>query len=438
MHSPCELSQETHHRNGFSIDRIAAGILAALIAVPSPISASLSLGGAISLALAPVTFPALWRNIRGRWLLMAILALAPTGWLVAQNSLLQDSGRTFSTQVFLYQVALPLGLLASAAGAYWCMKVIGLQRFLLLALTGLLVAGPFTFRQENPWKYGLALPISILVILLFARNRLLLGLVVTPLLAAISATADFRSGIAMLGIATVVVVFTPDRRTPPSMSRVASLGLVTMAAAFLIGTLVIQASTAGLLGDYLQQRTTKQVEVSSGNLILGGRPEWGAAIALLRENPLGIGIGVTPSVADYWLAIRSMPLGSQGLQEISNVAKSFQQGQVNFHSTLWTFWAVYGVAGALFSILAVVFFAYAAMLAVPRLARFNVRAAAVLLMLSSIWDVLFSPATLAAQLAIALATALHIFGEPNVAPIPTKDSRHETTPAHQRHHDHAQ
>lgn len=435
MGTPRNTSVEHQRSHHFSIDTIAAGIVAVLIAVPSPISANLSVGAALSLALTPVTLPALWRSPRGRWLLTATLALVPMGWLVAQTSLLQDSGRTFSIQFFLYQAALPVGIFASVTGAYWCITRLGLQRFLLLAFAGLLAAAPLAYRAENPWKYGLALPISMLVILLVARNRLLLGLVVTAL-AAVSIAADYRSWTAVLGITTAIVLLARRSWTLPSASRVASLGLVTLTAVGLVAWLIVKASTAGILGEYLEQRTNSQLAASNGNLLLGGRPEWGAAIALWRESPMGIGIGVTPSYNDYWVAIRNMPLASQGLQEISTVANSFKQGQVNFHSTFWTFWGVYGVAGAVFSILALVYFAHATMLAATRLGLPNVRAAVILLMLSSIWDILFSPQS-AAQLAISLATALYIFGDSTVAPIQTKDSKDERSPAHKRNHHHA-
>lgn len=406
-----------------SIETITAGVLAALIAVPSPFSVSLSLGGAASIALIPVTFPPLWHNSRGRLLLIAVLAFVPTGLLVAQISLLKDSSRTFSMGVFLYQAALPVGLLATVVGAYWCITKLGLQRFLLLSFAGLLAAAQFTYREANPWKYGLALPVSMLVILVFARSRALLCLVVTPLLAAVSIAAEFRSWIAILAIATLLVALPRSSQKPTSTSRIAWLGFVVMMVGGATAWLITRAATAGLLGEYLERRTNSQLQASNGNLLLGGRPEWGAAIALWRENPLGIGIGVAPSYDDYWLAILSMPLVSRGLQEISTVAESFQQGVVNFHSTFWTFWGVYGVAGLASCILALAYFAHASMLAGAKLGT-NVQAAVVLLMLSSIWDLLFSP-TVIAQLAIALATALHIFVDPNVVEIQSKEFKDE-------------
>ncbi len=409
--------------NGFPLATIAvAGFIAALIAVPSPISASLSMGGVLSLLLAPVTLSALWRDTRGRLLLCAILVLVPTGYLIAEISLFEDPGRTFINRVFLYQAALPVGVLASVMGAYWCITILGLRRFLLLSFSGLLATAAFTAREDNPWKYGLALPISMLVMLILARNRPLFGLVVIPLLAAVSIQADFRSWTAILCIAAVVVVLAGNRWAPLSAPRVLSIGFVTVAAGVVIAWLITQAALAGMLGGYVNQRTSAQLESANGNLLLGGRPEWGAAIALWRENPLGIGIGVAPSYHDYWLAIRSMPFESQGLQEISTVAAYFLRGEVNFHSTFWTFWGIYGVAGIVFSVLALVYLIHASIIAAAQLRQFSVRAAVVLFMLASLWDFLFSP-TVVAQLALALATALHVINVPRVGPNSKRELR---------------
>jgi hypothetical protein len=396
---------------GLSIDTVVAGVIAVLLAVPSPISVSLSLGGAISLALGPVTFPALWSNARGRLLFIATLSLLPMGWLVAQPSLLQDNGRTFSFPIFLFQTAMPVGLIASAVGTYWCMTKLGLERFLLLSCAGLLAATLFDYPSQNPWKFGLALPISILAFLLIARNRLLLGLVVTPLLCAVSLIANFRSWPVILGLATVLVVFARSHRKPPSAWRLASYGLAAVTSGAVIAGLVVQASTAGLLGDDLEQRTKRQLEASGGNLLLGGRPEWGAGYSLWRENPLGLGIGVSPSSDDFWYTIRNLPGTGQAAQEASDVAQMLKQGLVGFHSTIWSFGCIYGVAGVLFSILALVFFAQATLVTATSSGRPNVRAAVLLLMFSSSWDILFSP-TSTTLLGIALATALHVTGDP--------------------------
>jgi hypothetical protein len=401
-----------------SMETIAAGILAALMTVPSPLSVSLSIGAALSLALIPVTVPTLWRTTEGRGLVIALLALVPVGWLTAQPSLLEDNGRAFSIQLFLYQAALPVGLFATVVGAYWCVNELGLQRFLFLSLTGLLATASLTLDSANPWKYGLALPVSMLVILSFGRNRLLLGLVVTPLIVAVSIAADFRSWVAFVGIAMALVILAPAGNTRPSASAFASRGIVTVAGVLAIGALVTQASTAGLLGETLARRTNRQLDAAGGNLILGGRPEWGAGFALWRENPFGIGIGVTPSSNDYWLAIRNMPFTTRGLQELSTVADNFRQGLFDLHSTFMTFWCIYGIAGVGFCVLALYLLVKATVFtSAVTLARPNVQAAVALLMLATAWDVLFSP-TNPGRLGIALAVALYISSKPNVVQSP--------------------
>jgi hypothetical protein len=398
-----------------SVETVLPSVVALLIAVPSPISVNLTLGGLIALVLAPVTFPGLWRNTRGRWLIIVILALIPTGWIVAQSSLLQDNGRTFSTQVFFYHAALPVGLLAGLAGSYWCITKLALHRFLLFSFISVLAAELVTLNPENPWKYGLSVPVSMLGILLFAKSRLMLGLVVVPVLAAVSIVADLRSGTAIVLTTAVLVIFARRRSTQPSAAGLTSRGLVAAVVAVVVGGLVVQAASAGLLGNYLEQRTNDQLRVAGGNLVLGGRPEWGAAFALLSKNPLGIGTGVTPSADDYRLAIRNMPLGSRGLQEMSTVADSLRQGQVNFHSGLWTLWGLYGFAGIVLSALALIFFAAAVMkMTAGKFRQPRVPAAVLFFMLTAMWDTLFTPPVVA-QFGIALATALHVLGDPNVA-----------------------
>lgn len=423
-----------------SIETLVAGILATLLAIPSGLSVSLSVGGIIALILTPVTLPALWRDRRGRWLLIALLALMPSGWLVAQASLLYDRGRTFNASTLPYQAATAVSLLASIIGAYWCITKLGLLRFLLLSFAGLLVAVPFLFDlwfTANPWKYGLALPISVLAILLLARSRFLLGLVIAPLLVAVSIANDFRSWTMFVALAAVLGMYTPARSKKLSASRIASLGFAAVAFTATVGWLMVSAATSGMLGDYLEQRTNRQIEFSNGNLLLGGRPEWGAAIALWRENPLGIGLGVAPSSDDYWLAIRSMPLGQIDQQQNSGVAKYFKLGYVDFHSTFWTFWGVYGPAGVLFTALAIVYLVRSTLVATVAISSIAIRASVILLLLGAIWDILYSPIKIP-QLAIAIAVALYVLGGPNIAPIRPKDLPHENRSLYQRHYNNTQ
>jgi hypothetical protein len=132
-----------------------------------------------------------------------------------------------------------------------------------------------------------------------------------------------------------------------------------------------------------------------------------------------------------------MPLGNLAQQQNSGVAQNFKLGYVDFHSTFWTFWGVYGAAGVLFAALALVYLARSTLIATVTISSIALRASVILLMSGAIWDILYSPNAVP-QLAIALSTALYIRGGPNGAPIRTKDLLDENRSLYQRHYNNAQ
>lgn len=398
-------------------DTLVAGVLALVIGVPSPISVSLSVGSLIALMLLPVTLHTLWGSRLGRWLLITTLGLVPSGWLTAQASLLRDTGRTFDMKWFLYESAMPLGLAASIVGAHWCITKLGLERFLQLSLTGVLAAVPLIEHkyEDNLWKYSLAIPISILSMLFFAKGRLILALIVLPVLTLVSIAAEYRSWTVFLLLATMLTVLPGHRLTRPSALRLTLLGLTTITATIFISRLGIKMATDGTLGSNLRDRTFRQLELSNGNLLLAARPGWSAAINFWQRDPLGIGIGVAPSSKDYWLAVHSMPQGVSA-QDPSFILYHFIQGKIEFHSLFWTYWGIYGIVGALFALLALFYCSYAMIVSAASTRKTHLRAAFILLMLSTAWDILFSP-TSVALLSIGLATSIHIIerSDPRIA-----------------------
>lgn len=140
----------------------------------------------------------------------------------------------------------------------------------------------------------------------------------------------------------------------------------------------------------------------TGNLLLGARPEWGAAWSLAGQYPSGIGLGVAPSSADWSTAVRAMPFSNSTLQDSSTVSEYFRSGEVSFHSVLWTFWGTYGVLGLILVVVILVLCGQTLLtLDSLRLSTPFMSAAAVL-MIGAAWDLLFSPVTLA-PLAATLA-----------------------------------
>ena len=157
---------------------------------------------------------------------------------------------------------------------------------------------------------------------------------------------------------------------------------------FLVFTLTPQAfnwiSGSGLLGSKIELRTLDQ-EGTTKNVLLAGRPEQLAGLALFKKYPLGFGIGVAPSSTDYAIAISSLPV-STGLKGSSTVAKYFSvDGRFSFHSTFWDFWGLYGLAG-MSLILLLLYRAFCESL--------KFRSNSVLMLYASvitIWDLIFSP-----------------------------------------------
>lgn len=102
---------------------------------------------------------------------------------------------------------------------------------------------------------------------------------------------------------------------------------------------------SGFLGAELQQRSEQQVD-TAGSLILGGRPELGATLALLRDHPLGFGLGVAPSIYDVMTAKAGM-MGLNYDPDNGYVERYMFGGHVELHSIAGDMWALFGVGGLL-------------------------------------------------------------------------------------------
>lgn len=377
-----------------------------LLAFRTPFSANISFGVALALIAFPVTLRP-W--LSSRWgivvTILAGLALAG-GALLIEPGLKADPGRYFSQGTAIYQASVLVGLVLAAATAQWALTVLGLNRFLILWAAGLIVSTPFMGGgfAENPWKYGLALPVSVLVLSLVSRGGPVFNVSALAILVLISTYFSYRSWVQVLVAAAVVIyVLRTSREKPgkPRRSRVlvgVALGAGVLAFAWLLSLL----ATEGVLGEAVQRRTVEQANVT-GNLLLGARPEWAAAWSLAERHPFGLGLGVSPSSTDWSTAVRAMPFSNSALQDSGTVSGYFRTGEVAFHSVLWTFWGNYGLLG--FALVAVIVVLIAKTLLSLDSLRLStpVMAAVAVLMIGAAWDLLFSPlalAPLAATLAV--------------------------------------
>src|SRR5690606_28296901 len=121
-------------------------------------------GALVVLVILPVVLGRVWRAPGTRaWLGLLMLAIL-VGWLTAQVSLAVVIGREIVDNLVLYQAALLVGLGLLSVGCLWGIRVIGPRRFIALwsagAITAFLLTGDLS---NNPWKYGLALPVTLLL-----------------------------------------------------------------------------------------------------------------------------------------------------------------------------------------------------------------------------------------------------------------------------------
>jgi hypothetical protein len=92
-----------------------------------------------------------------------------------------------------------------------------------------------------------------------------------------------------------------------------------------------------------QQRSVQQLN-ETGSLILGGRPELAATVALMRDQPMGFGFGTVPSHHDVTVA----KTGMANINYDPNngyVEKNMFGNGYSLHSVFGDVWAHSGLVG---------------------------------------------------------------------------------------------
>lgn len=384
----------TYSARQFDTTQLWALAIALTLALQVPSISSLTVGMALAALTFPVSILPLLR-LKGlvRILLILTILAIMVGSLLAAGSISNEYARQWDLQLALYQSFMPLSLVWYAISALWCIRKLGLTKFFAAWAVSLLTSAllnPAIF-DSNPWKYGLALPLSVLISLLFAkffRHGWLLGLLT---IAAISSVMSFRSWLLVTTISAVVSFISrakshSSQRARSTYTKMTIFGIAGLAITWLLPVV----STAGLLGADIKRRTEQQLE-TGGNILLGGRPEWASAIELFIRDPLGHGVGVGPSGSDYLSAVRAMPLSDPRLADSTTVAFYFRQDMFEFHSVFWGFWSHFGLVGI--AIVLVIF--VCALRAIASLMNNHMKPAhtvcSSVVIVSILWDLLFSP-----------------------------------------------
>jgi len=344
----------------------------------------LSLCLVVAVALAPVWLSVL-KEYRGARLLLA-LAIGAAAWGAVLT--LSDTERPSSTSLLIASTSQLLSLVGGAGLLLWARSLLGVAWTVVAFGAGALVNVVLTGgNPANLWKYSLAVPVALIVLglCMLTRSRLA-PIVALTAFAAISALSDSRSMTSFMLMAVAALIWQASAPTVDSRPRPWQT-LLWLSAAALGAYMLLQALILeGVLGEAAAQRSQAQLD-TSGSLITGGRPELGAAVALIGARPLGYGSGTVPVSSDVWLAKTGMH--ELGYNPNNGYVDVFMfGGHYEVHSVTGDLWVWFGPLGA----------ALVALIVATGVAgtatRLSTRAASgvlVLLTLLGTWDALFSP-----------------------------------------------
>jgi capsular polysaccharide biosynthesis protein len=280
--------------------RATAVVALVALGLAAPLPLATNTGLVAALVLLPVWITVVPHFCGARALVVLTALGLAAGTLLSVRA---SADHAFSLREAAEAAVLVLAAVGGIGLLLWARTVlplwtVGLAYGLGQLTDGLLDAGA----SVNPYKFELALPLTIILLSLAGARRSPVPAVVSlAALAALDILNDARSAFAFcLAAAGLVLWQHRPARVPIRMGRRRTalvLGGLAIGGYVAIRELLV----AGALGAEAQARTITQIR-QSGSLLLGGRPEWTATWALARENPLGFGLGTVPNALDVRLA----------------------------------------------------------------------------------------------------------------------------------------
>ena len=360
----------------------------------------LQLGHVAALVLLPVWWASMTRRRGGTtFVLLGLLAAVAGVWLGVANAPDHEIGGTTALPmtVTLVGAVLSVGLFA------WGLDVLRPHRAVLWYGVGFALAfsPSTTLFASNPWKFGFAVPVTVISLALAHRLGRRYELAALAALTVTAALNDFRSAFGLLLLATILLfaqmVLGRSRRRASAVAVLVGLAALGVAVFQLGQALILD----GYLGAETQARSLEQLR-SSGSLVLGGRPELAATFALMEDHPWGYGVGSVPTPEDVRVAKEGM--NAIGYQPDNGYVERFMfGGNFELHSVFGNLWAQSGLVGLAFVALVL------AVLVVGVVSRVSDRTASGILLYAaaqSAWNVFFAPFyTSVPVLVLALALA---------------------------------
>lgn len=420
--SPQMREDESGRAREFLLGRVVPLLAAFAMGIRYSFTNEVTFALLVSLVLAPVWLGQL-RRYRGMVPLVLLGLLAIASGIVLT---LLDSSRTLSVKSLMPTNSLQLlGILSVIGVLLWVRSQVGAAVMAIAYGLGLLVNVAVTtgVNQDNAFKFSFSIPVTVIALGLAgrARSRKAELAWLVALAAVLLVWADSRSMSAMLALTLVVMLWQLPRRVTQRRVRpwtvVLVIGLCGLAVFQIMQAVILE----GVLGEAAQARSELQLQ-ASGSLVTGGRPELGAALALLLRQPWGYGSGVLPTSSDVWAA----KSGMHALNYDPNngyVANYMFGSGYEVHSVLGDLWIRFGFVGALLALTFVVYCWYGL---AHRISTRSASALLVFLTLNASWDLFFTPLRTASYtfvLAVALAALPALTAQQS--PSPTKTRRSE-------------
>ena len=316
-------------------------------AIGAGVASSVTIGDIVAILLVPIWITSL-RRYRGAVLFACAGLLALASGLALSKWARID--HNVSSGIAASALMLLLGIICGAGFVLWSRGVLTVSQIGVWYGLGLLtdVARRHHLAlTTDGWKHGFAVAAGVLVLAVAHRMKLrrTAELVALAALAILSIGLGARSYFATFLLTLMVIAWLNRPRTLSHRASwtwtAALLGGLAIGIYYLGSTLLVN----GYLGRAAQAKSVEQID-TAGSLILGGRPELGATLALFKERPWGFGAGVIANSHDIGVA----KAGLADLHYDPNngyVDRFMFGGQIELHSTLGDVWANFGIAGLL-------------------------------------------------------------------------------------------
>ena len=324
---------------------VAAVVTLLAIGARITLGQGLTVGTAMALVLVPSWWPVLRRFWGARVFMAAGAVAALSGaWLTELSS--QD--HRVSTSSLVSTTLLLVGIIASVGVILWARELMSDARVAAWLGVGLLFQ--FSLQSElfisNPWKFGFSTGVTVILLAIAQhfRNRWL-ELAALIALTAASAATDARSSFAILLLSIILTAWQLRPRRITRRGSVARFVIAVTAIGIVVYNVGQTLILDGYLGDAARERSVEQID-TSGSLILGGRPELAATLALMQNQPWGYGAGVLPTLSDITVAKTGM--AAIGYQPNNGYVEGYMFGDsFELHSVIGDLWANFGIPGLL-------------------------------------------------------------------------------------------